>query len=232
MEIFTDSPEYDRRTILDAASRARVHKHYRRAVALYRRVLAVEPGNVELHLKLAPLLAATHQHFDAWTSFRFCARAALRDKRLELAAAIYREAARCLPREVRAWEKLAKTEIRQRRSRQALEALREGRLQFRGRRWRPQAIALLRRALEIDPSGLEIALDLSRQLAKAEQESEAQLLLERLASRCSASELARVRLAHWRIAPTLGNTWRWLYAASTSGRRESEELSRPRRVAT
>ena len=103
---------YDRRTILDSAARARDGRRVRRAIRLYRRVLAVEPSNVELHAKLAPLLAASGAQFDAWRSFRFCARAAILEKKPERAAATYREAGRCLPRQIAAWEGLAEVEMR------------------------------------------------------------------------------------------------------------------------
>ena len=74
MGIFSSEPDYDRTRILEAASRARARKRYRKAVTLYRRVLAVEPANLELHARLAPLLAVTGRHFDAWTSFEACGR--------------------------------------------------------------------------------------------------------------------------------------------------------------
>lgn len=192
--------------------RARARKRYRRATALYRRVLAVEPANVELHARLAPLLVATRRPFDAWLSYRFCAEAAAADNRLEQAAAIYREAARRLRRELAAWECLAATERSRGRDREALAALREARRHFRGRRRRCEAIYLLRRAREIEPWEPGIVLDLSRLLARSDQESEAQLLLDSLADRSGGAELRRVRATQWRISPTLRNTWRWLRA--------------------
>lgn len=224
MGLFSGEPDYDRTRILEAASRARSRRRYRKAIALYRRVLAVERGNLELHVRLAPLLAATGQSFDAWTSFDACGRAAIAEKKLEQAAAIYREAARCLPRELRAWQTLARVERQRSRDRQAVEALLEGRQQFRRRGQRPQAIALLRRALEIDEANADAILDLARLLGRSDQESEARLLLERLAQQSSGTTLRRVRGAQWRIAPTLVNTWRWAHAALTARRDERDLL--------
>ena len=213
MGIFTGPADYDRNRIMEAASRARARRRFRKATVLYRRVLAVEPANVELHAKLAPLLAVTGCEFDAWRSFRVCARAALSEKQLGRAAAVYREAARCLPRQIEAWEKLARVEQQRGRKPEALEALLEGRLWFRGRRRRAEAIALLRCARELEPGNLAIALDLSQGLARTRQGSEAQLLLDRLAERAGGRDRRRIRGAQWRIAPTLVNTWRWLRAA-------------------
>lgn len=225
MGIFSSEPVYDRTRILEAASRARARKSYRKAVAHYRRVLAVEPNNVELHARLAPLLAATGRRFDAWASFDACGRAAIAEKKLDQAATIYREAARCLPREFRAWEKLGQVQRKRAQERQAFDALVEGRQQFRRRSHRPEAIALLRRALRIEATNLDVTLDLARLLARSDQQSEAQLLLERAAEKSRGVSLRRVRGAQWRIAPTLVNTWRWAHAAITAGRDDSDMRS-------
>ena len=51
--------EFDRSELLEAAARARTRGRPRRAIALYRRVLAREPRSMDLHARLAPLLAET-----------------------------------------------------------------------------------------------------------------------------------------------------------------------------
>ncbi len=235
MGIFNVQPGYDRARILGAASRARAERRLCKATSLYRRVLAVEPDNLELHARLAPLLAARGLDFDAWASFGRCARAALRDGEIERAATIYREAVRCLPNRVEAWEKLARIEFKLNRKEPALEILLEARQHFRGRRWRSEAIALLRRARDIQPHNLEVLLDLCGLLARSDQESEAQLLLERAARRATGPSLQRLRWAQWRIAPTLAATWLWLRAAFVADREDARDLAeplpRPRRIA-
>jgi len=91
---------FDREVLLEQASRARSKRNWRRAIALYRELLAVEPNSVELHERLAPLLAATRQEFDAWNSYRIVAHAALREGREDRAIAIFREATHALPQEI------------------------------------------------------------------------------------------------------------------------------------
>ena len=68
----------ERQAILEAAARERARNRRRRAIALYRSLLAFEPGSPELHAKLAPLLAETGQAFDAWQSYRAVVHGALR----------------------------------------------------------------------------------------------------------------------------------------------------------
>ena len=151
------STEYDRSRILEAASKARARRRYRRAASLLRRILVVEPSNLELHARLAPLLAASGQGFDAWASYQICAQAALREKRLDRASNVYREAVRYLPRELEAWRKLANIERQRGHAQQAVEILLEGRQNFRARKRRAQAVALLRRAHEIAPWTPEVS---------------------------------------------------------------------------
>jgi tetratricopeptide (TPR) repeat protein len=235
MTIFSAAASYDRTQILASASKACAQRRLRKATALYRRVLAAEPSNLELHAKLAPLLAARGFEFDAWMSFATCARAALRAGQPERAAAVYREAVRCLPRRIEAWQKLAGLERKQGRADSALEVLLEARQQFRGRRWRAEAIALLRRARQIDPQSLTVSLDLCRLLAQSDQESEAQLLLDEQARSATGSAQRQIRWAQWRISPTLVATWLLLQALFAHGSEASEDLAEelptPRRIA-
>jgi tetratricopeptide (TPR) repeat protein len=204
---------YDRSRILDAATRARAKKKHARAIELYRWILAVEPQNREIHAKLAPLLAETGQHFDAWCSFKAVARACLREGHADKALAIYREAALYLPREVQAWEAVARLKHKRGLEREAVETLLEGSRCF-GPRWlRSQAIHLLRLARELDAWNFEVVLELARLLASILQWHEAQLLLGGLARRSSDERLRRVRAAQFRLSPGPTTAWRWLRAA-------------------
>jgi tetratricopeptide (TPR) repeat protein len=210
--LLTRRQAYDRTRILEAADRAAARKRWRRAIRLYRRVLAVEPGNIDLCASLAPLLARAGQGFDAWTCFRRAARSLAREGDVERALVTYREATRLLPHELQAWLALADLERRSDRERDAMQTLLKARHRMRGRRLRPQAIYLLRRVREIDPWRFEAVLGLARLLARADQADEAAVLLERLASRCEGSRLRRVRAAQLRLAPTLRHAWLWLRA--------------------
>lgn len=210
MALLNRRVEYDRARILDAASRARARKKYPRAIDLYRQVLFVEPRNGDLHAKLAPLLADTGQHFDAWQSYRGVARACLREGHSEKALAVYREAANRLPREVQAWEATARLLHRAGRRTEALETLLEASRNFRSRRLRPQAVHLLRRARELDAWHFEIVRALAGLLAATRQRTEAQRLLEGLAEHATGTTLRQVRAAQFRLSPGPTSFWRWL----------------------
>jgi tetratricopeptide (TPR) repeat protein len=216
MSLFGAKRVYDRRRVLDEAARASSRNKRRRAIALYRWVLAVEPHNPELHTRLAPLLAETGQRFDAWRCYLTMARAALREGRKDKALAIYRDASNRLPRELQAWEALAHLLAKEGNSEEAIRALIEGSRRFSGRVHRPQAIHLLRRARAIDPWHLEAVFELACQLTRADQCDEARLLFDGLAQRARGERLRRVRAAQLRLDRTLGAAWRWLRCALRS----------------
>jgi tetratricopeptide (TPR) repeat protein len=227
MGLFTRTDAYDRARILADAARAEQKKRRRKAIALYRRVLAFEPENADLHARLAPLLAQTGQTFDALQSYRHAAEGCLRSGRGERAVAVYREAARRLPGELEVWRALGDLLHAQDRDPEAILALLEGRRQFRSRELRPQAIFLLRRVRQIDAAHVDAVLDLAHQLARSRQVDESSLLLQGLAGRAKGRNLRRIRAAQFRIEPTPSRAWRWLRAAlKTSGREEA-----PRAVA-
>jgi tetratricopeptide (TPR) repeat protein len=210
MPLFGARRVYDRRRVLEEAARASSRNKRRRAIAFYRWVLAVEPNNPDLHTRLAPLLADTGQHFDAWRCFRTMARAALREGRKDKALAIYRDATNRLPHELQAWEGLAHLLAKEGDQAEAIGILIEGSRSFGKRAHRPEAIHLLRRARSIDPWHLEAVFELARQLARADQRDEARLLFDGLAQRTHGERLRRVRAAQLRLDCSIASAWRWI----------------------
>lgn len=217
MGLFARRPAYDRTRVLAAAYQAAARRRYKRAIALYRKVLAVEPDNGEIHEKVAPLLAQAGLSFDAWVSFRTAARAHASSGRPDQALAVFRAATRHLPREVAAWEATADLQREKGRRAEAAQTLLEARGYFRRRDLQPQAIYLLRRVRQLEPWHVEVVLDLVRLLARTSQREEALRLLEGLGSRSSGPDLRRVRAAEFRLSPGFRRAWRWLRAALQRG---------------
>lgn len=224
MAVLRKKRSYDRLRVMEAAERARVRKKRRKAIALYRWVLAVEPNNVDLHAKLAPLLAQTGQNFDAWRSYRVTASAALRERRDDKALAIYRDAAIYLPHEIHAWQRLAHLLAKQGEKEEAIGVLLEGSRQFQTPFLRSEAVHLLRRARLIDPWNFDVVFELAQHLGRSGQYEEARLLFEGLAPRAGGHRLRRVRAAQVRLDKNPAAAWRWFRSIV---RPEEERVTTP-----
>jgi tetratricopeptide (TPR) repeat protein len=219
MPLFSRQITFDRKKLLEQAEAATKKRRFRRAVALYRQLLAAEPRNPVLHARIAPLLARTGQHFDAWESFRISAEAPEIADDAQRAAKHFERATSALPQNLEGWRALARARLRCQKPDAALEALRDGRKAFRKKRFTSQAIALLRDAREIEPWNPGIVLDLARLLAGRRQAAEALFLLEALERRSRDDAIHDIRKRVFLINPTFGNAWRWLRSRSKTGSR-------------
>lgn len=167
---------------------------------------------MEVALRLAPLLAARGEAFEAWQLFRNAAVELRRERRYEACLAILRDACRCVPYEYDSWRMRAELELRLGREEAAYETLLDGRRHFEGPRAAAQAIALLTRARAIEPWDPEVALDLARLHAQTGLPEVALELLNALAPRLRGSQLRRLRALQWRITLSLQHAWLWLQA--------------------
>ena len=210
------SIEADRKQLLADAHRARNRRQDRRAIALYKRVLREDPRNVEVALRLAPLLARRGEGFEAWQLFRTAARTLARERRYEECLHVYTEACRFVPFEFDAWRLRAELEMKLGREDTAFETLLDGRTQFRDVRTRAQAIALLTRARNLEPWDPEVVLDLARLYARTDQADAALELLGTLAVREERSQVSR-RIRSLQLRTTLSPRYAWLWFCSWFG---------------
>jgi len=205
---------YDRARLFADATRAQRGGKPKKAVGLYREILAAEPGDVTVHRRLAPLLARTRQPDEALKSFRRAAEALAAKGFVERALGVYRDAAHHLPRESAVWLAIAELEVSRGRRADAVAALATGRGHLRARRERADALRLLERARELDPANVELGLDLAGLLAKTGARARAAQLLEALARRPRGRALRRVRARQLLLFPGPRACWRWLRALS------------------
>ncbi len=208
----TRERKYDRNRILRSAAQARQKRKPLKAIELYQQVLAKEPDNVELHRKVAPLLAETKQEQEAWSSYRKAAEGLVRQGFLEQAIGMFREASGYLPCTVDVWNTLADLELERSRPVDAHKALLEGRSHFRARKHRSEAILLLQRARKLEPRHFETNYDLAGLLARSGARARAQRLLEELSTWVGGRQLRRVRRRQFGISPSPAAAWRWLRA--------------------
>jgi thioredoxin-like negative regulator of GroEL len=204
---------YDRKKLLRDAEAACEKRRWRRAMRGFGQILAAEPNNAEMHYRIAPLLARTGHHFEAWESFRIAAASPEISENSAQTAALYKTATELMPNCVEAWREYSRALLRHQESDAALRVLREARSHFKRRRFRPQAIALLRDIQKLDPWKPNVVLDLCQLLGRRGQSAEALFLLDELDRRTKGRIQRRVRALAWRIDPTLTQTWRWIRSA-------------------
>jgi len=214
MPMLARSKSYDRTRLLKRAADARNKRKHKKAIALYREVLAVEPENSEIHQKIAPLLVHTRQGSEAMASYQKAAQGMLVRGFDDRAIGLYRAAADNLPREATLWRSVAELETRRGRKADAIEALLDGRQHFRSRKRRPEAIGLLIQARKLDPTDFRVSYDLACLLAKSGQRRHALRLLAELAMRSKGRNLRRVRARLLWLSPSPTSAWRYLRALS------------------
>jgi len=203
---------YDRTRLMSRAAAASKKGRRRKAIALYRRVLAIEPNNVELHQKLAPLLAEAGRAEEAVASYLEIARADREGGRVRQALETLRGAVAFFPAEVGLWEAMAELHLHRERPAEAVAVLREGLGHLRRRRHRGRAVRLQRRLYELTPRDTALALSLAAGLRRIGLREPAASLLRRLEDRARPAERKAIRAQQLRLRPTPANLWRWLRA--------------------
>lgn len=211
---FVRREAYDRSRLLEQAAQARKRGRRKRAIALYQQVLAVEPDDPQIHRRIAPLFAQAKRPTDAWESYQRAATKLADQGFVEQAIGIYREASAFLARERRLWLALADLEVARGRAIDAADALLEG---SRHLRTRQDALALLLRARQIQPSAFEPGFALAGLLVRSGYRERGMRILEELERHARGRQLRRLRGRQLWLSPTPGAAWRWLAAAFGRG---------------
>jgi tetratricopeptide (TPR) repeat protein len=210
---FRRGQSYDRNRILNDARRAAGRGATAKAIALYERVQEVEPHNPDVLRRLAVQRARAGQRAEAWRDCRAAAEVLVKRGFVDKAIGIYRDFATHLPDEISVWHALAELELERKRPPDAVAALLKGRRNFRSKRQRAEALSLLRRARQIDPTHFEANFELAALLIREGAPGPARRILEALAPHTrTRRERRRLRGRLFRLSPTPGAAWRWLAA--------------------
>ncbi len=201
---------FDRAELLARADRARLRGRRRKAVALYREVLAVSPADLVVHGRVAPLLAACGQREAALASFRQAASGHERAGFADRALSVLGQATERYPDEEELWDEVARLHLVRGRRADAAAALTRGGAALLARRALGPAERMLGRARGIEPWHPEATLILARVLGRAGRAAEALELLDALAARTGGRVRARARRAAFRLSPTPRRLWRWI----------------------
>ena len=213
MPVFSRRIVYDRKRLLDRARRLESGWRWRRALSLYRQVLAAEPYDPELHSRIAPLLARSRRRYEARESFRIAQSEFRRNGDTARAAEMIAAASEALPQDPDVARQRARFERANNRPDVAMRHLLETSDRIAWRR-RGESIILLREANSIDSRHPQVLIRLSRLLFRDGQPAEALFWLDQLDGRVGGPELVDVMRLRLRIDPTFRNLWAWMRCRS------------------
>ncbi|MBE9528209.1 MAG: hypothetical protein IME99_03110 [Proteobacteria bacterium] len=201
-----------RRDTLDIAAKAHSSGKIKKAITEYLKILRVDPGDYDIHARLAPLLAKSNRPEEAWGSFRaaadgYCARGFL-DK----SQSIYTLACRTLPQKAEAWEEAIKLQVERGLKADAVQTAVESCKHLKSHINRKKATVLLRKVYMLVPWHPELTLCLARNEAKEKRKKEALWLYEGIAERCKGQLKRSARLSAFWLSPGLGTLGRALKA--------------------
>jgi tetratricopeptide (TPR) repeat protein len=201
---------FDRTATVIAADGARARGRRKKAIALYRAVLAASPRDVTVHGKLAPLLASTGDRAAALASFRAAADGHLAAGFTDRALAVLAQATDAYPDEEALWDDLTRLQIARGRRADAVAALARGGARLVARHRHDVAERVLRRAGGLEPWHPETTLALARALAGTGRRKDAARLLDGLASRAAGRPRRDARRLAMQLAPGPRTLWSWL----------------------
>ena len=199
-----------RADILAKASKAANRRRYKKAAVLYEGLLQETPDDMDVHRRIAPVLAKLKQWESAWSSFNRVADSLIDSGFEDKAVGIYSEAAHFMPGRPEVWIAISDLHVQQQRTGDAAKALLEGRRHMTRAKQREDAITLLTRAHNIEPLALSPTLDLAKLMRKAKQKDEAYFLLEHALKRVPIPQRRRLRRAQFGLRPSPASLWRWI----------------------
>lgn len=202
----------DRTALLAEAERARRRGRPRKAVALYRQVLASHPDDLAANGRVAPLLAACGEREAALTSFRRAAAGHERAGFADRALSVLAQATERFPEEEQLWDEVARLHLFRGRRADAAAALVRGGAALLRDRALGAAERMLGRARGIEPWHPEASLLLARVLGRAGRGGEALALLDALSERTGGRTRSRARRLAFRLSPTPVRLWHWVRA--------------------
>lgn len=203
-------PPVNRSEVLATADKLRVKGKYKKAVVEYRKLIAIDPTDADVHSKLAPLLVKVGERDEALKSWRAAADAFLQRGFADRAIAMYTQASVAFPKEPSVWERMGRLHFERGRRAEGVKALLAGAAQLKSKPQRPAAEKLLRQALEFEPMHIDATVALCRVLKSGGRKPEARQMLVALRTAIRGPALKRVRSAELRLFPGFGSFFRWL----------------------
>lgn len=205
------SASYDRSEILRRAEKYRSQRRTRKAIREYEKILSVDPRDIEVHIRVAPLYIRAGRSDQAKASLRQAAAWYEKQGFADKAIATLRLALTVDRRDLVAHLGLSELYRSKDLDGDARSVLDAARRAFRGKRFLHEALAVEERILVLAPDDFRAQVSHVRLLWKTGNRREALERLGRMeeqwARRGNTRYWRKTRRLHCRLAPSLSNSW-------------------------
>ena len=215
-----DTAPYDRNEILRMAEQYRSKRRIRKAVREYEKILSVDPLDIDVHIRIAPLYIRAGRKDQARASLRRVIAWYEKQGFADKAIATLRLALTVDRRDLAAHLNLADQYLDKDHAGDARKVLDTARKTFRGSRYLKEALAVEEKILLLAPYDFRAQVSLVRLLWRSGKRREALERLRRMekdwARRGNTLYWRKSRRLHFRLSPSLSTGWGYFLSLVSS----------------
>lgn len=211
MKISGAATSYDRDEILRTAEKHRSRGRFRKAIREYEKILSVDRGDIDVHMKIAPLYIRAGRKEQAKNSLHLVISWYEKRGFVEKAIAMLRLTLTVDRRNLRAYLHLAALYLGKNHAGDARNVLNAARKAFRGKMYRKEALSVEKEILRIAPDDFPTQVSLVRLLGKTGKRQEMldrlQRMEEQWARKGHKKNWRKTRLLFCRYFPSWSTGW-------------------------
>lgn len=211
MKISGATASYDRGEILSMAEKYRSQRRIRKAIREYEKILSVDPRDIDVHIRIAPLFIRAGRKEQAKASLRQVIAWYEKQGFADKAIATLRLALTVDRRDLAAHLNLADQYLGKDHAGDARNVLDTARKTFRGKRFLKEALAVEERILLLAPHDFRAQVSLVRLLWRTGKRRDALTRLRRMeedwARRGNKLYWRKTRRLLFRLSPSLSSGW-------------------------
>jgi len=211
---------FDRKEVLRRAEQYRVRGRIRKAIRAYEEILAVDPRDTDVHIRIAPLYIRTRRREQAKGSLRQASAWYERQGFVEKAIAALRMILAIDRRDLSAYVHLADLQLGRGHKGDALNLLSRARRAFRRRKYRDEALKIEEKIFGVTPDDFQVQISLVRLLWGAGRRRDAIDRLRKMEREWSHKgnrhHWRKTRSYLFRLTPSRSTGWSYLLSLLSS----------------
>jgi tetratricopeptide (TPR) repeat protein len=210
MKAALEKSDFNRNQLLRDANDARAKGKRKRAVELYKAILARDPEDFEVHHKLAQILAEAGDLDAAKASFHAAAEGYHKKGFSDRAIALFHQTVEHVPEDVDAWLRIAELYVVRLKKADAQKTLGDARKIFKKKRHMAHAARVLKAAMFLEPNRIDLVIDAAQVEKRRGDKARAVEILDEKIAQANSFDRRVLRKAMFFITPSLGNLFRWM----------------------